>query len=97
MKRVEFKLSMPRTGSWEGKWSGADKNYVIVLKVTDDQAAELLKTGSWSYSWNDGWCAGIAVREVPKGERIKSDGFCGYDWMVTSILRRGYIDHTNGG
>jgi hypothetical protein len=96
MKRLEFKLSMPHTGSWEGKWSGADKNYTIVTRVTDDQAAELLKTGSWRYSWNDGWCASIDVREVPKGERVKkSDGFSGYDWMVNSILRRGYIDHTN--
>jgi len=93
MKRIEFRLSMPSTGSWNGRWSGEARNYVIYRQLTDAQAAELLDgkaTGSWFHGWDDGWGAGIAARVMERGERrAKSDGFCGYDWMVTNILRLG--------
>jgi hypothetical protein len=32
----------------------------------------------------------MPVSEARKLERI-SAGFCGYDWMINSIIRRGYI------
>ncbi len=40
--RVEFKLSMPGRASWNGGWSGEDKNYVIVREVSDEQLARFL-------------------------------------------------------
>ena len=91
MKRIEFRLSMPRRSSWNGKWSGEDKNYVIVKKISNEWAKEIgiedNKKTSWYYRWDDGWTACITARVLKKGERVKGfDGFCGYDWMVDNIL-----------
>jgi len=92
MKRVEFRLSMPSRGSWNGRWSGEDRNYVIVRTLKDATAAALLPggKGSWFHRWDDGWAARITGRVMAAGERApKSDGFCGYDWMVNNILAYG--------
>lgn len=91
--RVEFKLSMPGRNSWNGKWSGSSNNYVVYKTLPADKVEELSKTGGyWSYSFGDGWTAGVTMRVLPKGERkIKSSGFCGYDWMVGSIISKGRI------
>lgn len=89
-RRLEFRLTMPGVGSWNGKWSGEGRNYTLVESVPAEQAADLLATGSWLYRWDDGWCARVSVRAMEKGERKKkSDGFCGYKWMVENILRWG--------
>jgi len=101
MIRIEFKLTMPGRNTWNGKWSGDDKNYTIVKSVSEAQASLLFegpsrKERSWSYAWADGWCAVVTARRLTKGERLrKSDGFCGYEWMVNSIISRGSIkaDH----
>jgi len=93
MKRIEFRLSMPNVGSWNGRWSGEGRNYSIVRKLTDKKCAELEigeNGNSWYHSWNDGWGASVRARIVPSGERLKrSDGFCGYDWMVSNIIMFG--------
>lgn len=89
MKRVEFLLTMPGRGSWNGGWSGEGARYAIVRTLPDKQASEL-DGKSWGYSWSDGWHASIRARVVPKGERLKkSAGFSGYDWMVRNILAHG--------
>lgn len=90
-ERIEFRLSMPGVGSWNGRWSGDGRKYVIVRTV---RRADLPKLGdlprSWRYSWDDGWAASVSARVMTKGERKpKSDGFCGYDWMVNNIIRWG--------
>lgn len=90
MKRIEFRLSMPGRGSWNGGWWGEEKNYTITKKLPDDVAEKLLAVGSWFHRWDDGWCAGISAREMITGERRKkSDGFSGYEWMVDNILDHG--------
>jgi hypothetical protein len=91
-----FSLSMPNRGSWNGEWSGSGNHYFIIKSLKD---ATLLKLAidkqngnSWSYRWADGWRACVYARVLEKGERPgKSDGFCGYDWMVDSILLYGNI------
>ena len=97
MKRIEFRLSMPNVGSWNGRWSGEGRNYTIVRKISDSWVSKLLSgknSASWSHRWGDGWSAHISARIVPVGERLKkSDGFYGYDWMVSNILAYG---NTNG-
>jgi hypothetical protein len=95
-RRVEFKLSMPGRASWDGKWSGEDRNYTIVKtlprKTMWKLFAEGALTNSWGYSFGDGWHASVSARIVPPGERLKkSYGFCGYDWMVDSILTNNKI------
>lgn len=95
MKRVEFRLSMPGVASWDGRWSGAAKNFAIVKSLTDRRVRELLEGNAevaWVYNFGDGWCAEVTARVVEKGERLRrSDGFCGYGWMVDSILADGEI------
>ena len=93
MTRVQFRLSMPSCGSWNGKWSGEGRNYSIAHNMTD-KGADALMGGmlvrTWSHRWEDGWCANISARIVPRGERLKkSDGFSGYDWMISNIIDHG--------
>lgn len=92
---LSFTLSMPNVASWDGKWSGQDRLYVKVhsfgrSKEQRTKAQEILDKGYFHYSFGDGWSAGVTVKKVDSHERDrlrrKSDGFCGYDWMVTSII-----------
>jgi len=93
VNRVAFRLSMPSVGSWNGRWSGEGRNHVIYRQMTNAQVDELFDgnaSGSWFHSWDDGWGAQISARVLDTGERrAKSDGFLGYDWMVTNILQYG--------
>ena len=91
-----FELSMPGRGSWNGRWSGSDNLYAKVVnmgrsKKSAEKARKILEEGSFGYHWNDGWSASVNVREVDGNEsrriRRKTNGFCGYDWMVRSIIR----------
>jgi hypothetical protein len=89
--RVEFRLTMPSVGSWNGRWSGEGRNYTIVKTLTPTRAASLLKDQperSWIHRWEDGWCARITARVI-RGRLPKSDGFCGYEWMIVNILTFG--------
>lgn len=95
---IQFTLSMPNSGSWNGQWSGSSSFYAIVktfTKKNKDKADKIIKDGPYSFSWEDGWRASISVKIIDAKEKrfvIKhSDGFCGYDWMVESILEHGYI------
>ena len=92
---LSFTLSMPNVGSWDGKWSGQDRLYVKVIsfgrsKEQNDRAKEILDKGYFHYSFGDGWSAGVTVKKVDSRDRErlrkKSAGFCGYDWMVQSII-----------
>lgn len=98
MRYLSFKLSMPGCPSWNGKWSGEGRNYVIVRdfsKKSDNIANDILKNGDYGYSWSDGWYASINVSEVTSKEKRQlkknSNGFCGYDWMIDSIIKNGKI------
>ncbi len=92
-QRVEFRLSMPGVASWDSKWSGEGKNYVIVRQPSPENIRKLGLPQSWSYAWTDGWRAQVSARLMAPGERAKkSDGFCGYDWMVDNIQRWGRIE-----
>ena len=95
---LSFTLSMPNNNSWNDKWSGEDNLYVIIksfLKRSSVQAQEILDKGSFYYNFGDGWGAGISVKEITSHEaaklRKKSQGFCGYDWMVNEIIQHGEI------
>lgn len=97
--KLAFSLSMPGCNSWNGKWSGEGRRYVIVKsfvsKKSQVKAQEILDKGYYRYDFGDGWAAGITVKEVDNMEARKlkktSEGFSGYDWMVTSILDHGVI------
>lgn len=92
---VVFELNMPRVGSWNGQWSGQGQRYARVKSARSKELVEKLKkiveTGSYRYAWDDGWCARVDVRQIDSKEAAKirrmSKGFCGYDWMIDSILK----------
>lgn len=91
-----FQLSMPSNNSWNGKWSGDGVFYARTRAVRDkERAKNIIKEGYFSYSFGDGWRACIDVREVSASQRRQIDkntkGFCGYDWMIDSIIQYGDI------
>ena len=97
---LAFELSMPGVSSWNGRWSGEGRNYVKVVNMgrtqkAEAKAREILDKEYYRYSFGDGWAAGVSVKQVDAREaawlRRKSDGFCGYDWMVDSIRMHGEI------
>lgn len=100
---LAFELSMPNAASWNGKWSGEGQCYAVLKTFRgvkqEERAAELMSHRSFYYHWDDGWGARVSVREVDSNEarrlRKESNGFCGYDWMISSILSYGKImaDH----
>ena len=52
-------------------------------------------TNHFFYRWDDGWTACVTTTRVSCAEAKKLDrkskGFCGYDWMIASIIRHGAI------
>lgn len=95
---LSFTLSMPNANT--NNWTGRDKLYVLVKSFgrnqeAAEQAQSILNAGYYRYNFGDGWCAGITVEQVTPKEarrlRRKSDGFCGYEWMVHSIINNGKI------
>lgn len=89
---LAFILTMPSNNSWNGRWTGDDKLYARVQSVKK-LAHEI--EGHHYYNFGDGWLACVEVRQVDKSEaarlRRKSVGFCGYDWMISSLLSHGQI------
>ena len=90
---IIFTLSMPTRGSWNGRWSGEDRVYARVFHNNDVSKDIIGK--DFYYNWDDGWCACVSVTKVDSKEaakiRKKSAGFCGYDWMIRSIIKNGEI------
>jgi hypothetical protein len=89
---------MPNVGSWNGRWTGDEKYYAVIRnypKSKEEDIKKILDTGYFHYSFGDGWSAGINVRQIDTKEsskiRRKSSGFCGYEWMIDSILKNNKI------
>ncbi len=97
---IAFVLTMPNNNSWNGKWSGAGRCYAVVKSVSDAKknAAKyraILDKRHFSYNFGDGWRASVEVFQSMPSEarrlRKHSEGFCGYDWMIDTILEHGEI------
>lgn len=92
---IVFELTMPNRGSWNGKWSQEERHFVRCYKEKD------VPIKYWDrdfyYYWDDGWTACVSVKKVSYVEAKKlekaSDGFCGYDWMISSIIKCGKIQY----
>lgn len=87
-KRVIFELSMPSNNSWNGKWSGEDNTYTVARTLSAAKFDELKPR--YTYNFGDGWVAAVSVREAKPREKA-TDRFCGYEWMIGSILARNAI------
>ena len=96
---VAFELKMPIVGYLNGRWSGEKGFYLrtrcFLGKKGIRHAQRILGREYYSYNFGDGWTAGITVKQVTPDKaaklRRKSSGFCGYDWMVDSIINHGEI------
>lgn len=94
---LAFFLGMPGCPSWNGRWSGEGRKYVIIKtfrsKKDIEKAKQILNQRYFTYKWSDGWMASITVKEVDSQEanrlRKSSNGFHGYDWMVDTICLYG--------
>lgn len=103
MRIVSFELTMPNVASWNGRWSGEGKKYYVVKKFTEkflkqDHLKTLVDKGrdNFYYRWEDGWGANVSVEIIDATEARKrrkiSSGFCGYEWMIDSIIAKGRIE-----
>lgn len=90
---ILFELSMPNKGSWNGKWSQEGQLFVRARREHDVPKEYWNK--SFYYRWDDGWTACVTTTKMTASEarklERKSKGFCGYDWMIESIIRHGII------
>jgi hypothetical protein len=97
MKHIAYILTMPNVGSWNGKWSAANRLHCVVKSYTVKSLipAKVLSMGSYYYNFGDGWGASVECQEVSAKEktamRKHSRGFCGYDWMIKEIEDFGRI------
>jgi len=86
--RIMFELSMPSNNSWNNKWSGAENKYTVAKTMTEKRYKAL--ENYYTYSFGDGWVAGVTVRRAKPREKA-TNKFCGYNWMIDSILYNGEI------
>jgi len=87
-KRVIFELSMPSNNSWNGKWSGEENTYTVARTLAADEFAKLKHR--YTYSFGDGWVAAVDIRD-PRDNEKATNKFCGYEWMIDSILKHNAI------
>ena len=97
---IVFKLSMPNNNSWNGRWSG-DGDVHIITKP--DKCVPKDRIGkSYYYNFGDGWCACVDVMKLSSNsseyrKMVKNNrGFCGYGWMVDSIIHNDEIKYKWG-
>lgn len=90
---IVFELTMLNRNSWNGRWSG--ENDIHVIAVPERKVRKFLWDKDYYYSWSDGWTACVTCKRIPSAEarklEKKSVGFCGYNWMVDSIIHFGSI------
>lgn len=100
--KISFQLTMPNVGSWNGKWTGADKKYYVIRSYRGHEANKILgkffqegQKTVFRYDFGDGWIAAVTMEVVDTKEGNKrqkaSAGFCGYEWMIDEILKHGRI------
>ena len=94
---IVFELTMPNVGSWNNHWSGERDRHILTRREYDVEKSliEKIVDRDFIYDFGDGWTANIHVSRMPCNESNKllkkSNGFCGYEWMVRSICKYGKI------
>lgn len=78
-----------------GTANGLEKKRLYAKSRRNNQVPKEVVGKKFYYRWDDGWTAYVSVKKVyyREGRKImrKSSGFCGYDWMIDSIINYGKI------
>lgn len=86
---------MPNVGSWNGQWTSAGNFHARVRNLPKKVTEKILENKNYYYNFGDGWGASVEVKRVYAAEAAKirrnTKGFCGYDWMIDSIINKGNI------
>ena len=88
---------MPKCGSWDGKWNGENDLYAITKSFVGEKTKKIFDIidKNFFYNFGDGWLTKINVKVIDQNEKRKinrlSKGFCGYEWMVNSLIEHGKI------
>ena len=90
---IVFTLTMPNRNTWNGKWTGDEMIFARSMKNREVPKEVVGK--EFYHHWDDGWTACVSVQKMDCKEAAKiikkSAGFCGYDWMIRSIIKYGEI------
>ncbi len=82
MKTLSFQLTMPNVGSWNGKWTGADRKYYVV-KTLNNGTADKIMEGAKSYPLYEGTFVRKQVGETPLRKTYHYDFGDGWTAGVT--------------
>lgn len=89
-----FLLTMPRNNSWNNRWTG-EGNIYARSRSRPKTIENNLDNQEFYYDFGDGWTAKVSTQKMSAKDANKimknSKGFCGYDWMIDSILTHGEI------
>ena len=92
---IVFRLTMPHVNSWNGRWSQEDELHIRTMD--ERQVPKEVWDKDFYHHWDDGWTACVSVERMSASEarklERKSKGFCGYDWMIRTIVKDGYIHY----
>jgi len=92
-----FTLTMPGVNTWNGHWSGDGKLFCKerTAFMRGKAVFPKLEEGNYGYDFGDGWFANVNVKFVTpteaKAAMKRSQGFCGYEWMIDDLCRIGRI------
>lgn len=102
MKYLAYKLTMPHANTVSGRWTREKDLHCRVQRVREanwDNVKRLVGN-TYFYDFSDGWVAQIDVTLVnekrAKELKRQSTGFCGYEWMIKSILTTNEITVEGG-
>ena len=84
---ILFTLTMPNINTWNNTWSGVGNIYA---KTRPNKLVPNEVVGkSFYYNFGDGWGANVSCRL--KGTEKPTNLFCGYNWMIRSIIQNNKI------
>lgn len=85
---LEFTLTMPNKGSWNGRWTGDNAGHRVYRNVPKSHALKLLEQEDFYHEFGDGWMACVSVT---KSKRKKDTYFRGRLYMVNELIKLGRI------